>query len=201
MTRRREWASARTLTLSPASSLAVAATLEARATVRLGAATRTLRPVGNGGREGDTVSGVVALETRALLSLAVVCRGAPRRWIGAPATWVSDGPAPVRIRTGEDGRCGGECGHFTCDVRTNGVRARRVVAPRHARSYLLTGHADCVSSSGTPACARRSRFSLAENKRSCEPPSIALSTRAVGPHGEQEHAVCRALQRQVRRAR
>ena len=84
MTRRREWTSVRTLTLSPASSLAVAATLEARATVRLGAATRTLRPVGNGGREGDTVSGVVALETRALLSLAVVCRERPAVGLARP---------------------------------------------------------------------------------------------------------------------
>jgi hypothetical protein len=122
------------------------------------------RKRGKGGRHGQwsrRAGNTCPTVTRGRLS------GAPRRWIGAPATWVSDGPASARIRTGEDGRCGGECGHFTCDVRTNGVRARRVVAPRHARSYPLTGHADCVSSSGTPACARRSRFSLAENKRSC----------------------------------
>ena len=122
------------------------------------------RKRGKGGRHGQwsrRAGNTCPTVTRGRLS------GAPRRWIGAPATWVSDGPAPARIRTGEDGRCGGECGHFTCDVRTNGVRARRVVARRHARSYPLTGHADlCVSSSGTPACARRSRFSLAENKRS-----------------------------------
>ena len=99
------------------------------------------RKRGKGGRHGQwsrRAGNTCPTVTRGRLS------GAPRRWIGAPATWVSDGPASARIRTGEDGRCGGECGHFTCDVRTNGVRARRVVAPRHARSYPLTGHADCV---------------------------------------------------------
>ena len=158
MTRRREWRSVRTLTLSPASSLAVAATLEARATVRLGAATRTLRPVGNGGREGDTVSGVVALETRALLSLAVVCRerpavglARPRR--GFPMVRRPRGYAPVKT---EDAEASADISLAMCGRIGSG---RGVLWLRVTPALiLLTGHADCVSSSGTPACARRPRF-------------------------------------------
>ena len=162
-----EWTSVRTLTLSPASSLAVAATLEARATVRLGAATRTLRPVGNGGREGDTVSGVVALETRALLSLAVVCRERPAVGLARPRRAfpmdrLPRGYAPVKT---EDAEASADISLAMCG-RTGSWRGVLWLRVTPAL-ILLTGHAACVSSSGTPACARRSRFSLAENKRSC----------------------------------
>ena len=140
--------------------MAVAATLEARATVRLGAATRTLRPVGNGGREGegDTVSGVVALETRALLSLAVVCRerpavglARPRR--GFPMVRLPRGYAPVKT---EDAEASADISLAMCGRIGSG---RGVLWLRVTPALiLLTGHADCVSSSGTPACARRPRF-------------------------------------------
>ena len=110
------------------------------------------RERGKGGRHGQwsrRAGNTCPTVTRGRLS------GAPRRWIGAPATWVSDGPAPARIRTGEDGRCGGECGHFTCDVRTNGVLARRVVAPRHARSYPSDrSRSLCVIERYTRVCAQ-----------------------------------------------
>jgi hypothetical protein len=109
------------------------------------------RKRGKGGRHGQwsrRAGNTCPTVTRGRLS------GAPRRWIGAPATWVSDGPASARIRTGEDGRCGGECGHFTCDVRTNGVLARRVVARRHARSYPDRSRRLCVIERHTRVCAK-----------------------------------------------
>ena len=97
------------------------------------------RKRGKGGRHGQwsrRAGNTCPTVTRGRLS------GAPRRWIGAPATWVSDGPASARIHTGEDGRCGGECGHFACESRTGRFRARRVVTTRLLSS---TGHAPALA--------------------------------------------------------
>ena len=50
--------------------------------------------------------------------------------------------AAGRMRTVEDGRCGGECGHFACESRTGRFRARRVVTTRLLSS---TGHAPALA--------------------------------------------------------
>ena len=68
--------------------------------------------------------------------------------------------AAGRMRTVEDGRCGGECGHFACESRTGRFRARRVVDLRDAPGLSSTGHAHlrCVSSRARPKFATDRKF-------------------------------------------
>ena len=99
---------------------------------------RGLRParIGVGGTRGSVSGGVTACGRS-----RVVCQERGDRADGAHALGIRPSRAAGRMRTVEDGRCGGER-TFACESRTGRFRARRVVTTRLLSS---TGHAPALA--------------------------------------------------------